>query len=221
MRARPGDLITFAPSWIDPVGRLHLGEHLSLEDAGRADAARYARVWVLSIRDASSADVAGERPALTSRLDGILVRRYDRTAAVIVEDAVRSLPTAQVTGDVASGPQVVLAEVGFTPRRCVQVVPAAGGAVRITFPRFALGSQLVAYAGLADVFTRRDIREPGRLELELAGQVIAARELGVDDGWVRLQARTTPGVAELTVIARAPSPRAHRRQICFAVESRR
>src|SRR3954449_12306080 len=49
---RPGDLIVFAPSWVDPVGRMHLGDLISLEAAGRMDAARYPRIWELSIRGA-------------------------------------------------------------------------------------------------------------------------------------------------------------------------
>jgi hypothetical protein len=216
---RAGDLIIFAPPWIDPVGRLHLGDLISVDAAARMDATRFPRIWVVAIRGASSPEVAGERPALRRDLDGISVRRYDRPQAslpVLLDDAARALPSAQVTGAVARGPSLELAEIGFAPRRCVQVVPAPGGSVRITFPHFVLGSQLVGYVGLADVFTRRDVREP-----VLGGQVLTRTKVGIDDGWVRFSAATTPGVAELTVIASAPSPRARDRLICFALESRR
>ncbi|MBV8760695.1 MAG: hypothetical protein JO257_25605, partial [Deltaproteobacteria bacterium] len=49
---RPGDLIVFAPPWVDPVGRLHLGDLIPVEMAARMDDARYGRIWELSIRGA-------------------------------------------------------------------------------------------------------------------------------------------------------------------------
>lgn len=186
------------------------------------DAARFTRVWVLSIRGADSPEVSGEEPALEHEAAGsVRVRRYDRTPAVVLDDAARAFPRARPEGQLARPPELVLAEVGFTPRRCVQLVPAAGGAATFTFPQFLLGSELVGYVGLADIFTRRDVREPGALEVLVNGQKVAAATAGVDDGWVRFAAETTPGPAEVKVIARAPSPRAHQRLICFAMESRR
>lgn len=218
---QPGDLVTFAPAWIEPVGRMHLGDLISIEDAGRADAARYRRVWVLSIRDARAPEVAGERAALAVDVGRLHLARYDRAPVTVLASFADELRRAEITGAMARAPERVLAEVGFSPRWCVQVVPAPGGAVRLELPSFALGSELVAWAGLADVFTRRDVREPGHLELLLDGVRVAERSLGVEDGWVRLAAPTRPGRARLTVIASAPSPRARERLICFAVESRR
>lgn len=216
----PGDLIVFAPPWVDPVGRLHLGDLISLRDVGRMDAAHYRRVWVLAIRGADAPEVSGERAAQRRDLDGISVRRYDRDPAalpVVLDDAANALPSAHSSGALQRGPSVELTEVGFVPRRCVQVVPAAGGSVRIAFPRMILGSELVGYVGLADVFTRRDVREPGQLAVEIAGQVVVRQSIGVEDGWVRFSARTSAGVAAVTVIASAP---ARDRLICFAMESR-
>jgi hypothetical protein len=216
-----GDLIAFAPEWIDPVGRMHLGDLLSVDDAARMDAARFARVWVVSIRGARSTEVAGERPALAQTAAGVEVQRFDRTPVVVLDTAMQALATAKSSGAMAMGPSAVLAEVGFTPRRCVQVVPAAGGAVTIEFPGFELGTQLVGYVGLADVFTRRDVREPGQLELQIGGRKVAEVTAGIDDGWVRFSATTQPGRAAVTVIARSPSPGARDRRLCFAMESRR
>lgn len=218
---RPGDLITFAPEWIDPVGRLHLGDRISLDDAARLDAASYPRVWVLAIRGASSPEVAGETPAWERQLGGLTVRRYERTPAVVLADAVSALPTAELGGAPARPIAATLAEIGFTPRRCVLAAPTAGGKLTLRFPRFPLGRRLVGAVGVADVFTRRDVREPGFLEVQLDGKRVAAARVGVDDGWVRLAADTAPGAAELTVIASAPSPRARDRLLCFQLESRR
>ena len=35
---QPGDLIVFAPDWIDPVGRLHFGDLIPVDMAARMDA---------------------------------------------------------------------------------------------------------------------------------------------------------------------------------------
>ena len=51
---KTGDLIVFAPRWLDPVGRRWLGSLLTVADAGRLDDARYARVWEVSIRGAGA-----------------------------------------------------------------------------------------------------------------------------------------------------------------------
>ena len=67
------------------------------------------------------------------------------------------------------------------------------------------------------MFTRRDIRAPGSLAVEIAGKQVAAVRPGVDDGWVRFEAPTTPGPAQVTFVASADAPK---RLICFAAEAR-
>src|SRR5687768_7556043 len=78
----PGDLITFAPDWVDPTGRMHLGDLIPIEAAARMDDARYARVWELSIRGAGR----DEKPAFEKTVDDITVRRFERTPAVVLAD---------------------------------------------------------------------------------------------------------------------------------------
>jgi hypothetical protein len=199
-----GDLIVFAPAWADPVGRLHLGDLIPIEMAGRMDAARYGRIWELSIRGARAPETAGLKAAFDQDAGGVTVRRFERTPAVVVSDVL------------ASGQPVTVAEVGFEPHRCIQVVPSPGHPQRITIP-MQLGTRLVGYAGLADVFTRRDIRAPGSLAVEIGGRQVAAVHPGVDDGWVRFEAATTPGQADVTFVASADAPQ---RLICFAAEAR-
>src|SRR5678816_3687272 len=46
-----GDLIVFAPAWIDPIGRWQLGDLISIDVAARTDAARFGRIWEVSIHD--------------------------------------------------------------------------------------------------------------------------------------------------------------------------
>lgn len=196
---RAGDLITFAPSWVDPTGRMHLGDLISLDDAARMDDAKYARVWELSIRGAERAD----KPAFERAVGGVLVRRYDRVAAKVLAD----LRTLKMPGATLE-----LAEVGFAPHRCWQVIP---GAQPVRMPVTLPAGKLVGYVGLADVFTRRDIRAPATLAVEVGGKVIAKVSPGVDDGWVRFEAPVPAG--EVVFVASAQAPQ---RLVCFAAEVR-
>jgi hypothetical protein len=211
---RPGDLIVFAPDWIDPVGRYQLGDLISIEAAGRMDAARYGRIWEVAIRGARSPDTAGLAAVATEDHGGVVVRRYERAPAIVVGDVLERLATATSDGP---RPTLELAEVGFAPHRCLQISPPPGAAVRIAFPQLPLGRELVGHVGIADVFTRRDVRSPGRLDVEIAGRIIASATPGVDDGWVRFAAATSPGPADVTFIARAADAG---RRICFAAEAR-
>lgn len=223
---RPGDLIVFAPGWVDPVGRLHLGDLIPLEMAGRQDADRYGVIWELAVRGARAPETAGLRPGWQRGFAGVSVRRFERTPVEVVADLVEVAAAGpgrlRVGGQVARGPQVVLAEVGFTPRRCVQVVPAPGREIEVTFPAVTLGRELVGGVGLADVFTRRDVRTPIELVVRVGEQEVARARAGVDDGWVRWRGATTPGTADVTVVARAlGGARARDRLVCFAAEARR
>lgn len=221
-----GDLIVFAPGWIDPVGRLHLGDLIPVEMAARLDADRYGVIWELSVRGARAPETRGLRPTSTRAVGGVTVRRFERAPAVVVTDLVATAAAArgtlQVSGGVARGPEVVLAEVGFAPHRCVQVVPAPGQEVAVTFPAVALGSELVGAVGLADVFTRRDVRTPIELVVRVGEREVARARAGVDDGWVRWRGATAPGTAAVTFVARAVGgAKARDRLVCFAAEARR
>ena len=155
---RPGDLIEFAPDWVDPVGRLHLGELMTIDDAARMDAARYGRIRELSIRGAHGADTAGLTATSAVDADGVTVSLFERTPVTVLADVRTVLPGASTDGGPAT---LVLAEVGS--RRTVASRPRRSGApIRVTFPALPLGSSLVGYVGLADVFTRRDIRDRAR-----------------------------------------------------------
>ncbi len=221
-----GELIVFAPRWVDPVGRLHLGDLIPIEMAARMDGDRYPVIWELSIRGARAPETHGLRPAWQRNVGGVVVRRFERPAAQIVTDLVAAAMAApsslQVSGLVARGPEVVLAEVGFEPHRCVQVVPSPGQEVSVTFPAVALGSALVGAVGLADVFMRRDVRTPIDLIVQVGGREVARARAGVDDGWVRWRGTTTPGTADVTFVVRAiDGAKARDRLACFAAEARR
>ncbi len=203
---QPGDLIVFAPPWVDPVGRMQLGDLIPIEMAARMDAAKYGRIWELAIRGAHAPEVAGLTPKTKRELAGIALALYERAPVKVVDDLLTHPPSPAT---------LELAEVGFAPHRCLQLVPAAHGEATLTIP-MQLGTQLVGYVGLADVFKRRDIRTPGTLEVR-AGSATATVSAGVDDGWVRFELETLPGPQPVTFVARASSPD---RLICFAAEAR-
>nr|MBA3458953.1 hypothetical protein [Deltaproteobacteria bacterium] len=165
---------------------------------------------------ARHADTDGLDPVSSEDHGGVRVRRYERTPVTVLSDVRARIGTVQATGG-GRGPSLELVEVGFAPHRCILIVPNPGKPVRLTFPQVQLGSELVGYVGLADVFTRRDIRAPGKLEVEIGGTIMATATPGVDDGWVRFQTATTPGTADVTFIASAEAPN---RQLCFAAEAR-
>jgi len=210
-----GDLIVFAPAWADPIGRLHLGDLISLDMAGRMDDARYGRIWEVAIEGEQAAELAGLAAVESHEADGVTVRRYERPAATIVSDVRDALGAVVAVGGT---PRLELAEVGFRPHRCVQVTPVANKPARLTFPQLALGTELVGYVGIADVFTRRDERSPVRLDVEIAGAKVASVTAGVEDGWVRFRAPTREGAADVTFVASASAPN---KLICFAAEARR
>jgi len=206
---RPGDLIVFAPDWVDPVGRLHLGDLIPVETAARMDDARFARIWELSIRGAHRVPGA---PVAEEVHGGVTVRRFEQTPVTVLTDFTTAPHTAE-----GGAAQRVLAEVGFAPHECVQVIPPTKGAVRVVFHGVPVGSSLVGYVGLADVFTRRDIRAPGALDVEVNGARVASVSPGVDDGWVRFAAPTQPGTADVAFVVHASAPDRH---VCFAAEAR-
>lgn len=222
-RFRPGDLIVFAPRWIDPVGRRHLGDLIPVDTAARMDDARFGTVWELSIRGAEAAESRGRTASFSAEHGGVRVRRLesDSGPAVVLTDFVAALPRAEISGPAVQMPASRLEEVGFAPHRCVRVEPRPDQTVRIRYPGVVLGRALVGYVGLADVFTRRDIRDPGRLEVSVNGATVASVEVGVDDGWVRFAVATEPEqAAEVVFAATAVGARARKRLICFAAEAR-
>jgi hypothetical protein len=194
---------------------LHLGDLIDVDMAGRMDAARYGRIWEVAIRGARSVDTRGLAAQASEDRGGVVVRRYDRAPAIVVTDIVAQAAAAQTDG---VAPTVELSEVGFAPHRCLQVIPQPGQATRITFSQLLLGTELVGYVGLADVFTRQDNRAPGHLDVELSGAIVASVTAGVDDGWARFAAGTRPGPADVTFVVHAEASDRH---ICFAAEARR
>lgn len=217
---RPGELIVFAPPWIDPIGRREVGDLIPIEMAARMDGARYGVVWEVSLAGARARETAGAELTWGRDLGhGLSLRRYQRTPVEVATDFVAAFPGAKSTGGRA---QVSLEEVGFEPHRCVRAVPPPDRTIEISYPSVELGRELVGYVGLADVFTRRDIRDPGELVVTIDGAEVARVRAGVSDGWVRFAVPTAAkSGARVVFAARAVGPRARDRRVCFAAEARR
>ncbi len=58
--AKPDDLVVFAPSWTDPLGRRYFGKDIAtLEREARPDDTRFPRAIEVSIRGEHDAELAG------------------------------------------------------------------------------------------------------------------------------------------------------------------
>ena len=142
---------------------------------------------------------------MTEDHGGITVRRYERTPVEVVADVRDQLATATSDG---VRPTLELAEVGFEPHRCLQVSPTARQAScgsRSPGSRSAPSSS--ATSGSPTCSPGAISASPALLDVEIAGRVVASAEAGVDDGWVRFAAPTTPGAADVTFVLRAAEPR--------------
>jgi len=166
---KPGDLIVTAPGWADPLGRLVLGDRMTLDDVTRPDARTYARIWELSIRGARHADTWGLKKKRQQRVGGVTATLYQQTPVKVVSDLYQQIATAQVWEERAGqkrpcpwrrnlrrhdcGAQwksvrQIRAEIGYAPHRCLLAMPIEGSTRIIEYPQVRLGERLVVWTGL-------------------------------------------------------------------------
>lgn len=81
---RPGDLVTSAPLWTDPLARHYFAELIPLADAARPDATRYRRALVATIRGGAHPDLRGWRETAHRDFGPITVRTLDNPAPATV-----------------------------------------------------------------------------------------------------------------------------------------
>jgi hypothetical protein len=95
-RAKPEDLVAFAPSWADPVGREHFSARLAtLEREARADETRFPRALEVSIRGAHLRAFEGWRRTDRERFGLVTVTTWENPAAAQVLDDFVTMVTAQ------------------------------------------------------------------------------------------------------------------------------
>jgi hypothetical protein len=86
-----------APTWADPLLRLHLGDVLGFAQAGPSDLAGFDRVWVLSIRGHDRRGVPERAPDVDERFGRVWVRRWDLGPSNVLHDFVETVGSAEVT----------------------------------------------------------------------------------------------------------------------------
>ncbi len=94
---KPRDLVTSAPSYIDPLVREHLGDRISPAMAGRSDDASYERMWVVSVRGALPPNAPAGEPELDRPFGELRVLRYALPRSPVLLDLVQALPSAEVS----------------------------------------------------------------------------------------------------------------------------
>jgi hypothetical protein len=88
----PEDLVTFAPRWVDPIGRMQFGPRLAtLEREARPDATRFPRAFEVSIRGAHDPSLEGWAQAEEHRFGDVTVRLVTNPAPAHVLDDLVSL----------------------------------------------------------------------------------------------------------------------------------
>jgi len=166
---RPGDLIVTSPAWADPLGRLVLGDRMTLDDVTRPDARTYSRIWDLSIRGSRHPDTRGLRKAMRRTFGGVTVTLYNQTPVKVITDFYEQIAKARVWEERRGstrrcpwrahrlrhdcGPdwksvRQIRAEIGYAPRRCVLAMPIEGSTRIIEYPATRLGGRLVVWTGL-------------------------------------------------------------------------
>jgi hypothetical protein len=201
---REGDLVVFAPAWMDPVGRQHLGQHLTVDDVARMDDARYGRVWEISARGAAAPEARG-RVLRDERHGALRLRLHERPA----ERVVWSLRS-----------RAGLHEVDFAGRHCAIVRPPG----KLEVADATLGTKLVVRAGLADFRARKANRGHARVKVLVDDAPVAEASVGSESGWVALPpAATAPGAARVSFVTEVDRDRGGAPldlQVCIAAEAR-
>ena len=208
-----GDLIVFAPAWVDPVGRAYLGDLMTLEDVARPDAGRYARIWEVSIRDATASEVHGMAAVADETFGAVRVRRFERAAPRTVWNTVD---------------RAHLLEVDFAPHLCALLPPSheAERPGRLDVGTVPLGTELHVWAGLSDFRARKENWAAAVVRVLVDDKEVARASVANDDGWLALPgAATSPDahhvVIEAWVDPSRGDPARARLDLCVAAEARR
>jgi len=86
-RAKPEDLVAFAPQWVDPIGREYFGSQIAtLEREGYPDVTGFPRAIEVSIRGEHLADLVGWREADHVNVGGIRITTLENPSPVAIKD---------------------------------------------------------------------------------------------------------------------------------------
>jgi len=202
---QPGDGIVFAPHWVDPTGRQHFGDLISVEEAARPDRTRQARIWEVSIRGKHHPEATG-RVAEERTFGRVRVRRIERPAAEVLFDFTASLPGRRHVG-----------EVGFLPYMCLPLRPGE----TLPFRDVPIGASIAVGGGIADFQSRYNSDAPVTLETTVDGQRLPDQRFD-NNGWRRATLDTAALAGrKVTVEFHLGASRAPTRTFCFHAEVHR
>jgi len=240
---RPGDLIVAAPAWADPILRVHLGDLIPIEVAGRLDDDRFARVWEVSQRGAQAPAAAGGSTVIDERFGRLRVRLVEHSAEIVTYDFVARWADAHVSRRDAGGAVVAcalagerivcpapgnnslhrqLVEVDQKLREALLTEPVPGAATVIAFPAVPLGSVLVIATGLHDTWMRKAARGTVEARVTVGEQTTELPVTSDDSGWTKTRIDTSAHAGQaVTVRLEITSAEPFDRLFAFAAEARR
>jgi hypothetical protein len=105
-KLRPDDLLLFAPRWLEPLGRQHLGDDLAtMERMTYADESRYARAIEVGVRGKRRPELLGWREVSAEVVGRITVTTYENPSPSPVVDEMMTLAKMRVSRVDAHGEQ--------------------------------------------------------------------------------------------------------------------
>jgi hypothetical protein len=240
-RRKTGEPVLFAPLWVEPVGRLHLGSQLPLSLLTLSDIDRFHRVWQVSVRGARHRWLAGLEPQSSLDFGGINVALFRKPAQRVLFDFTARIEEATVERvghdtircpwqdgrfrcDPARSWNWVgshLAEVGHRPYRCIFAHPVDNHVMRIGFPAVSVGRRLVGYTGIDDFENAKRAEEPVFFKVFVGDRLLGAVTHENDWPWTRFSFDTSQNAGQTQPVRfEVTTTVAYARTFCFAAEMR-
>jgi len=244
---RPDEPVLFAPLWVEPLGRLHLGDQIDMELLLLSDVDRHRRLFEISIRGAQHPWIADKKLRATDQwtFGAVRVALYQQSrVAEVLYDFTRKIQEARVsrigrdvvpcpwsstkrrfTCDPARrwnwvGPH--LAEVDHRPHRCIYMHAVDHEVMRATFPAARVGTTLAGYTGIDDFENRKRSDAPVLLKVFIGPREAGAIQHQNAWRWHRFSIDTTSFSGQTHPVSfEVTSPKAFARVFCFAAETRK
>jgi len=222
---KEGDLIVFAPAWVDQVGRQHLGDKMPIAMVARADAAPYARIWELSIRGARAEETSALTAEEESRHGRVTLRRYTQPAALVRYDLTAHFAEALVSTHPSDHPDQVhpcpedkgarrcaavrieprVMEIDYRPRRGILSPIVPGETTELIYENVP-GGLLVGYVGLHDYYARKSADGVVLLRAQVDGHSAITLPVRNEDGWRRFELPLGEGSHQLRISLSSDRP---------------
>jgi len=166
-----GDLLVFVPNWIDPIGRLHVGDLLNTKQVSRPDSDNYSRIWVIGLAGFRSKATTDASLLWRKSVGKLAISLYRRQPVQITFDFYERVSEAHVRMTDRRGRETELchwdtsrkrhqcqsrwnnvrqklAEIGYHLRRCIYAHPVDGKVLELRYSMALLGDVLVFFTGL-------------------------------------------------------------------------